>query len=99
MNSTRGNEGACPLVRSRTASWIRCAHNWLEGWNMQGGCLGIPYYQQFVEFPVHQLFHSLETEIQYPAGGNLKTNNSSLLIPLKFKTGATSVRRDKVILW
>jgi hypothetical protein len=21
--------------------------------NMQNGCLGIPYYQQFVEFPIH----------------------------------------------
>jgi hypothetical protein len=22
-------------------------------WNMQNDCLGIPYYQQFVEFPIH----------------------------------------------
>jgi len=31
MNSTRGNEGACPLVRSRTGSWVRCAHNGNDG--------------------------------------------------------------------
>ena len=24
-------------------------------WNMQNGWLGIPYYQQFVEFPGHQI--------------------------------------------
>jgi len=24
-------------------------------WNMQNGWLGIPYYQQFIEFPKHQI--------------------------------------------
>jgi hypothetical protein len=24
-------------------------------WNMQNGCRGIPYYQHFVEFPIHQI--------------------------------------------
>ena len=27
-------------------------HSIIPGWNMQDGWLGIPYYQQFVEFPI-----------------------------------------------
>jgi hypothetical protein len=28
-------------------------HSIIPVWNMQDGWLGIPYYQQFVEFPLH----------------------------------------------
>jgi hypothetical protein len=30
-------------------------HSIIPVWNMQNGCLGIPYYQQFVEFPIHRI--------------------------------------------
>jgi hypothetical protein len=28
-------------------------HSIIPVWNMQNDWLGIPYYQQFVEFPIH----------------------------------------------
>jgi hypothetical protein len=28
-------------------------HSIIPGWKKKNGCLGIPYYQHFVEFPIH----------------------------------------------
>jgi hypothetical protein len=32
-------------------------HSIIPVWNMQNGWLGIPYYQQFVEIPIHLIIN------------------------------------------
>jgi hypothetical protein len=37
-------------------------HSIIPGWDMQNGWLGIPYYQQFVEIPIHQITRNPKSE-------------------------------------
>jgi len=34
-------------------------HSIIPGWKKKNGCLGIPYYQHFVEFPIHLIINRI----------------------------------------
>jgi hypothetical protein len=56
-----GNHWFCLQFSTLTNHSIKCYYfsiptfhySIIPVWNMQNGWLGIPYYQQFVEFPIH----------------------------------------------
>ena len=47
-----GTRGLAPLSILEQAPAL-FHHSIIPVWNMQNSWLGIPYYQQFVEFPIH----------------------------------------------